>query len=160
MNDWKMLAVATLVLWGFTGLTQKLSTNVVSAEISFISFATAMGVISVVILAAYPMSWNLAPIGWFWAILAGAIHGFGTLASFAAYRVGGKASVVTPLAALYPVVTAILAVLFLREHLSLRAVIGIGFAVAAAIALSWEDWGRLDPALEPLPNTTSSESTL
>ena len=153
LNDWTLLAIATLVLWGFTGLTQKLSTNSVSAEISFISFAAAMGVISIVILAAYPMRWDLPPIGWFWAILAGAIHGFGTLASFGAYRVGGKASVVTPLAALYPVITAFLAVLFLAEHLKLRALIGIGFAIAAAIALSWET-----PAKQTQPEAVTADS--
>src|SRR5688572_12532206 len=153
MNDWKLLAVATLVLWGFTGLTQKLSTNNISAEMSFISFATAMAVISVVILAAFPMRWDLAPVGWFWAILAGAIHGFGTLASFGAYRVGGKASVVTPLAALYPVVTVFLAVLFLSEQLKMRAILGIGFAIAAAIALSWES-----PTLTAEPETQTANS--
>jgi transporter family protein len=150
-----VLGIITLALWGCTGLTQKLSTNKVSAELSCIAFGAAMFVLAAAILATQPMSWSLSPVGWFWAILGGSLNGFGTLAAFAAYRSGGKASVVTPLAALYPVLTVILAVLLLNEKLTVRSVAGILFAIAAAVALSWE--GRAaEPPLEPLVPTDSA----
>ena len=145
MSDWMVLAIVTLVMWGFTGLTQKLATNESGAEAGFVGFAAAFVPIAVVILITQKMTWNLGLMGWFWAILGGALNGFGTLASFAAYRSGGKASVVTPLAALYPVLTVLLAVLLLGERAGLREIAGIGFAVAAGVALSWETPVRAEP---------------
>ena len=138
MADWMVLAIVTLVMWGFTGLTQKLATNESVAELGFVGFAAAFVPIALVILATQPMRWNLGAMDWFWAILGGALNGFGTLASFAAYRSGGKASIVTPLAALYPVGTVIIAVLVLGESAGKREIAGIVFALAAAVALSWE----------------------
>ena len=63
--------------------------------------------------------------------------GAGGLALFAAYR-WGAASVVTPLTALYPLITVILAVVFLHEHLDLVKVVGIAVAMIAGVALGKE----------------------
>ena len=73
------------------------------------------------------------------ALAAGALNGFGVIAAFAAYRYEGKAAIVTPLAAaVQPIVTLILALLFLGERVGLLESIGIALAIAAAIALSQE----------------------
>lgn len=48
----------------------------------------------------------------------------------------GRVSVVMPLVALYPAVTAILAVFLLKEPIDLRSGIGIALAVAAAALLA------------------------
>lgn len=56
-----------------------------------------------------------APIVWP-GLAAGALNSFGVIAAFAPYRYEGKAAIVTPLAAaLQPIVTIILALIFLRE---------------------------------------------
>jgi uncharacterized membrane protein len=61
------------------------------------------------------------------------------LASFAAYRADGKASLVTPLAGLLSsVFTVALAVALLREPLDAAETGGIFLAVVAAVALSHE----------------------
>ena len=49
---------------------------------------------------------------------------------------GGKASVVVPLTALYPVVTLGLALLILGERLSLRQSIGVALALTAIFLFS------------------------
>jgi uncharacterized membrane protein len=72
-------------------------------------------------------------------LAAGALNGFGVIAAFAAYRYEGKAAIVTPLAAaLQPIVTIILALLFLGEKVGLLEGAGIVLAILAAVALSWE----------------------
>lgn len=60
-----------------------------------------------------------APIVWP-GLAAGALNSFGVIAAFAPYRYEGKAAIVTPLAAaLQPIVTIILALIFLREKIGL-----------------------------------------
>lgn len=138
MPTWLTYALVALSLWGFTGLTQKLSTNRITAELSFIAYSVVFVPIAGVILRTQQLDWNIPAAGWLLAILGGALNGFGVLTSFAAYRNGGKASIVTPLVALFPVVTVVGAVLLLRERLSIREVAGIFVALAAARALSYE----------------------
>ncbi len=139
MSIWLLYSLLAISLWGFTGLTQKLSTNLISAELSFIAYSVAFVPLAGVILWLQPLDWNIPAKGWSLAILGGTLNGFGVLTSFAAYRSGGKASVVTPLVALFPVVTVVLAMPLLHEHVGLREVVGIVMAVAAAAALSYEN---------------------
>lgn len=138
MPIWLPYALLALTLWGFTGLTQKLSTNHISAELSFIAYSAAFVPLAGIILWLQPLDWNIPAKGWSLAILGGTLNGFGVLTSFAAYRSGGKASVVTPLVAVFPVVTVILAIPLLHDQVGLREVLGILMAFAAAAALSYE----------------------
>ena len=148
ISSWMLFALVALVLYGVAAITQKLSTNHISAELSFLWFGAAFVVIGGAIMLVQPLDWHLSARTWFWTVLAGACNALGAWASFVAYRSGGKASVVTPLAALYPIVTVALAVPLFKEQLNAREVVGIGLALAAAVALSYE--GK--------PGTTESES--
>jgi uncharacterized membrane protein len=61
------------------------------------------------------------------------------IAAFAAYRHGGKAAIVAPLTAtLQPLVTVLLALVFLGERTGLIGGCGIVLAICAAAALSRE----------------------
>ena len=55
---WLVFAMVALVFWGITGITQKLSTNHISAELSFLWFGGAFVVIAGVILLVQPMDWH------------------------------------------------------------------------------------------------------
>jgi transporter family protein len=135
---WMAYALTALGLYGLTALLQKVSTSAVPAEVSFISFAVGFVPIALLILGTQALSWKLALGDWLWAISGGALNGLGVLATLAAYRHGGKASIVTPLAALYPVITVALAVPLLRERVGVREITGIVCAVVAGLALSYE----------------------
>jgi transporter family protein len=130
-------ALLTLVLWGLTGLTQKLATNYISVELSLIFFSAAFIPIAGVILISQPLDWKIPALAWLLAILGGVLNGLGVLTSLAAFHHGGKASVVTPLIALYPVVTVALAVPFLHEKISHREMAAIILALVATAALSY-----------------------
>ena len=69
------------------------------------------------------------------AIIAGLFGGAGYLFFVKALE-QGKASIVIPLTALYPAITAIIALIVLREKISVYQGIGILLAVAASILLS------------------------
>ena len=69
-------------------------------------------------------------------LLVGILSAAGQLALFAAFRYSSNASVVTVITSLYPLVTVILAVLFLRERLNRTQMVGLGFAAAALVIFS------------------------
>jgi transporter family protein len=57
---------------------------------------------------------------------------------FVALERGGKASIVVPLVALYPLLTVLLALVFLGEQLGGRQWLGVLLAIVAGVLLSQE----------------------
>ncbi len=135
---WLFFATIALVFWGVTGVTQKLSTNRISSELSFLWFAYAMIAIAIVLAITLPIRWHLHPLTLWLCIAGGTLNGLGALTSFSALESGGKASIVISLISLYPLLTVAIAVLFLHERLAPLQIVGIVFAIAAAILLSME----------------------
>ena len=133
-----LYAFAALVAFGLAAVLQKLATNRVSAETAFATFAAGFIPPSILILFLGPVGANLPLAPVIWAIAGGLLNGLGVLATLAAYRRGGKASVVTPLAAVYPMVTVILAVVFLGEKLAAVQIAGIALALIGGVLLSRE----------------------
>jgi bacterial/archaeal transporter family protein len=152
MQAWFWFSVITLIFFGITGVTQKLSTNNISFEMSFVWFCVAVCAVSAAIAVLLPLDWrslNLSLIAL--AALGGLLNGLGSLTSFAALKRGGKASIVIPIINLYPLVTIGGVWLFLGEKLSATQMIGIVLALAAAVLLSQETAREdLVPALNSL----------
>lgn len=138
MHAWLWLSVISLVFFGFTGVTQKLATNYISFERSFVWFCAAMMAVSIITAFVIPLNWHISAPLVLLAALGGLLNGLGALTSFAAYAMGGKASVVTPIINLFPLVTVAGAWLFLGEKLTTTQIFGIIFAVVAIVFLSHE----------------------
>lgn len=139
MHIWLGFAILALVLWGITGVTQKLSTNRISSERSFLWFCWAMVALSAAVLLVARPHWGLAATVVVCSVAGGALNGLGAWASFRALESGGKASIVISLISLFPLLTVVLAVLFLGERLTLTQTAGAVLALAAAILLSLEE---------------------
>ncbi len=135
---WLLFTLIALTFWGITGVTQKLSTNNISTELSFLWFAYAMIAIGLVILALVPLNWHVHQKDFWLAVIGGALNSLGALTSFAALEKGGKASIVIPICYLYPLVTIVLAIAFLHESLTRIQGLGIACALASAVLLSQE----------------------
>lgn len=139
MHNWFLLTMVSLALFGLTGVTQKLSTNHISFEMSFIYFSIAVTVVSLLVIVFEPLSWrSLGPGIFALAALGGLLNGLGALTSFAALEKGGKASVVIPIINLFPLVTVIGAWLFMGEALTGRQVWGLVLAFGSVVLLSRE----------------------
>jgi transporter family protein len=138
MHLWLGFAIVALVLWGITGVTQKLSTNRISSERSFLWFCWAMVAISATVLLFVRPQWQLGALVVSCSVAGGALNGLGAWTSFRALESGGKASIVISLISLYPLLTVVLAVLLLGERLTLTQTAGAVTAIAAAILLSLE----------------------
>ena len=140
LTPWMLYSFVAMVCWGVFSATQKVSTNHVSAELSYLAWCAAFIPIAIWIVLSKPLNWDM-PAAMVWSGLsAGMSNSFGVIAAFAAYRYEGKAAIVTPLAAaVQPIVTIALAYAFLGERVGGLEGIGIGFAIVAAIALSKEN---------------------
>lgn len=137
-SRWIIFAAVALVLWGASGVTQKLATNRISSGLSFLWFAYAMFAISILLALTLPMHWHVGALIFWLSVAGGTLNGLGALTSFAALESGGKASVVISLISLFPLVTVAVAVVFLHERLTIVHATGIAFALVAAILLSME----------------------
>ena len=138
MRLWLAFSIVALVLWGVTGVTQKLSTNRISSERSFLWFCWAMVTLSLVVLLVARPQWKLGTLVVVCSIAGGALNGLGAWTSFRALESGGKASIVISLISLYPLLTVVLAVVLLGERLTRTQTAGVVIAIAAAILLSLE----------------------
>lgn len=138
MHNWLGFAALALVFWGITGVTQKLSTNSISSERSFLWFCWAMVALSAVVLVVAHPHWSLGALVVWSAIAGGALNGLGAWTSFRALESGGKASIVISLISLYPLLTVGLAVVLLGERLTWMQMTGAVVAITAAILLSLE----------------------
>lgn len=139
LNSWLLFALIALVFWGLFSAAQKVTTNYISAEWSYLSFIVSSVFISlgfiVFGLIEFSFSMNTLIIG----SIAGMLNGLGVLATFSAYRSEGKASLVTTIAgALQPVFTIFLAIVFLGERFTLIEFGGISLAILASLFLSVE----------------------
>ena len=134
---WFWFAVITLVSWGIVGLLQKLSTNYISAESSLIWLVVGFLLLEPLF---YPGKAVLHYSGWnlTWALLSGVLNALGAWALFAAMKSGGKASVISPLTALYPLVVVLVVPFILRESITLLQGAGVLCALIAVGLLSAE----------------------
>ena len=135
MESWVVYGVLCLVFWGLWGFVLKLAySNLPWTETYFLSTLASFIVMLVLIsyYRAIPSSLNTYSVT---ALIAGVFGGAGYIFFVKALE-HGRASVVIPLTALYPAVTAIIALIILREKISLYQGIGIVLAIAAAILLS------------------------
>lgn len=148
-SPWMAYGLLTLLLFGMSCITQKFTTRYISDELSTVFFTVGFIPLALVIWVVGSPPWNLSAKDWVVGIAVGLLMAIGTLALFAAMR-RGKASIVTPLTALYPLVTVILAVVFLKEHLDLTRIAAIAVALIAAMALSKED--EAQPVTVPSPS--------
>lgn len=138
LSRWLLLALAPVVLWGASGFLQKLSTRHLSSELSTLWFLGAFIPFGVFFLFQAPLPAPISAQTWLLVIAQGFFLALGNLAVLAAFAAHGKASIVTPLAALYPVVSVPIAIGFLGERVSVREAAGIGLALVSVIALSYE----------------------
>ncbi|HMB27703.1 MAG TPA: DMT family transporter [Blastocatellia bacterium] len=143
MDTWVFYACVATLCWGVVGLLQKLGTNRISSRSLLVWLVVGFA-------AMLPPLWRdgaLTGLGWrvsLIGLLGGAANGFGSWALFEALERGAKASVAVPLTALYPLVTIVLARIFLAETLTFRQWVGIALAVAGGVMLSYETEERRD----------------
>lgn len=151
MTGWLAYALVPVMMWGVGGLLQKISTNHVSGEASTFWFLVAFVPVTAVLLAWEPLRGSPSGKTWLLAGALGFLFSLGNLALLFAFARGGKASIIAPLAGLYPVVSIPVAILFLGERVTAREWVGIVVALLAVVALACENESLRNqmPTVEP-----------
>jgi len=141
---WLSWSLATIVLWGMWGLVSKIASSGIDVYVNQLLYT--VGLVPLMVFVA----WKVSTVskrsaedkregrrkGIFWAFLTGILGGLGNLAFFQALVKGGKASVVAPVTALFPMVTVLLALIFLKERLGRVQWVGLALAFVAIYLLS------------------------
>jgi transporter family protein len=138
LSTWLVYALGPIVLWGVCGLLQKMSTNHISARTSAIWFLAAFLPVAAIIMLRDPLPGGLATATWALATVIGFTLALGNFTILLAFGTGGKASIIAPLASLYPVVSIPIAILALGESISWRESAGIACALLAVMLLSYQ----------------------
>lgn len=136
VSAWVPYAMIPVVLWGVCGLMQKMSTNHISARSSAIWFLVAFLPVAAVILWRDPRPSGMTATTWALAIAVGFTLALGNFTILLAFASNGKASIIAPLAGLYPLVSIPIAIAALGEQIGWRESLGIACALAAVVMLS------------------------
>lgn len=135
MESWLAPACVSLIIYGLWGFFPKLAVtyiNPVSALIYQVAGAMLVGLATLFWVGFQP---ETHPKGILFAVLTGVSGVLGTLFFFAAAS-RGKISVVVSMTALYPIITILLAAVFLREPVTAKQILGMLCAVAAIVLLT------------------------
>jgi len=135
LPPWFWFAALVLITWGIVGLLQKLSTNYISAESSLIWLVVGFFLLQPFLYPGQAL-FGYSARSLTWALLSGVLNALGAWALFAAMKSGGKASIVSPFTALYPLVVVLVAPIILHESISLLQGVGVLCALTAVVLLS------------------------
>jgi len=133
-KGWLFLALITLFLWGLYGFFGKIATKYIDPK-SVVLYYSAGAALVGVFLYLFGFRFEFHPTGSTFAILTGLAGVIGSvLFIFAISK--GRASIVTPLIALYPMITIALAYFILKEPVTIKQGLGIIFALGALVLFS------------------------
>ena len=132
-----LLVLAPIVLWGVAALMQKIATNYIDGETATAWFLAAFVPVGIVLLWIEPLATSPGMRGWLLTFALGFTFALGNLALLFAFARDGKASVITPLAGLYPIVSIPVAILLFGERIGSRETMAILCALAGVTAVSW-----------------------
>ncbi|NDY42054.1 EamA family transporter [Dissulfurirhabdus thermomarina] len=137
MSEWFLDALVALLCWGLWAYFPKLAVRHIPPGSALVFEALGILLVGGAAAAWIGRGLQYDPRGAVPAVLTGVFGGIGLYFFFGAAR-SGPISLVAPLTALYPLVTLVLAVLFLGERLSWQQGLGVALAVAAGVLLSWK----------------------
>ena len=135
LAPWLLYTISALLCFGLVGLLQKLSTDLISAESALVWLIVGFVLLEPFLypgrsLFAYPVR-SMALV-----VLAGIMNSIGSWAILAAMKAGGKASVVVPITAVYPLVVCLVAPVLLHEHITYLQGSGIACGLASIFLLA------------------------
>lgn len=130
MENWFGAAILSLIIYGFWGFFPKIAVTYINPQSALIFEVAGALLVGVGALFYTGFQPQMHPKGVLFAILTGVAGMLGTLFYFAAAS-KGKISIVVSMTALYPLITIILAAIFLREPITVKQIFGVFFALVA-----------------------------
>jgi transporter family protein len=132
---WLWLSLLTLVFWGTLGVVQKLATNLISAESALVWSVVGFMLLQPILYSGpSPFHYTSAALGW--ALLNGVFNGLGAWTLMAAMAAGGKASLVMPISAMYPLLVVLVAPAIFHESITGLQTVGVACALVSVVLIS------------------------
>ncbi|MBN9690168.1 MAG: EamA family transporter [Verrucomicrobia bacterium] len=150
LSPWLLLALVPIGLWGVAALLQKLSTQNISGEEATLWFLLSFVPVAGVLVFQDPWPTGKSAQTWLLVLLLGFAFALGNFALLFAFARNGKASVIAPLAGLYPLISLPIAYLAFNERPGPRELGGLTLALLAVAALA------LESPTSPTPTPTST----
>ena len=136
-SRWFWYSILCVLCWAVWALASKLGSREIPPETMQFLFTFGTLPVAIALLLSRRGKLEKNGKGITYAVLNGVLAGIGGLTLFAAYHTNGNTSVITAATALYPMISVLLAVLVLRERLTLVQVVGLFFAALAFVAFSF-----------------------
>jgi len=117
------------------GVVQKLATNLISAE-SALVWSVVGFLLLEPLLYSGPSLFHYTRSALGWALLNGVFTGLGAWTLMAAMAAGGKASLVMPITAMYPLLVVLLAPVIFHESITGLQAVGVACALISVVLIS------------------------
>lgn len=144
-------AILPITFWGLSGFLQKHATNHLNGPQAAFWYLAAFLPVALWYGVREPWPAEITARTWTLVLALGFFLALGNLAVLAAFARGGKASVISPLSNLFPLVSLPL-LLLLGEKIGEREWTGIAVALLAAVGLAWESKPKVtQPAASGTP---------
>lgn len=149
MPRWLAYSLVAIALWGVWGVLNTPASNALSPLP--LQVLSTLGLVPVAALLLF--SKNLRQgrnhgRGFAYAFATGLCGSLGNVSLSASLTHGGEASIVLPLASVYPIVTVVLAAVLLRERLNLVQMLGFLLALATLFLAGLISAGEPQPGAE------------
>lgn len=135
MKEWILPTIGALLCWGIWGFIPKITTHYISPKSAIIYEVIGAIILGIIALFHLQFQPDTHPKGIILAISTGMLGFLGAFCFLNAVS-KGPVTLVSTLAALNPVVSIFLAILFLQETLTIQQGIGMAFAVLAMILIT------------------------
>jgi transporter family protein len=130
MPAWLLYAIIAMLIYGLWAFFPKLAAFYLPAREILVYQVIGILVVGFIVLLSSRERLQINGLGLLFSVLGGVAGLAGTIFFIKSLAIG-KTSVVVTITALYPLVTILLAFIFLRETLSVKNAIGILFALTA-----------------------------
>lgn len=131
-----LLVLGSIILWGLWGFFAKISESKIGIQVSFWSgLGTFLTVFIYLIFSNQISPLKIDNQGVMLGIFAGVSSGMGAVLFYTLLS-KHPAGILTTVTALYPIVTIVLSVLFLKEVISFEKALGLLLALAALFLLN------------------------
>ncbi len=135
---WLLYSLITLISWGLWAFFLKLGSDRLKWFEVYVLSSLSTLIMSAYLIFKYRRIVSDSFTGNITAILAGLFGVVGYIFMIKALNSGGSTSAVVVLTSLYPLITTILAFVFIGEVITVKKLLGICFALMALYLLSYE----------------------
>ncbi|MBD2327707.1 DMT family transporter [Alkalinema sp. FACHB-956] len=135
LPSWMLPTLGAMLCWGLWGFIPKLTTQYLSPKSAILYEVLGAVLFASLLVILFQVRPQVHPIGIPLALSTGMLGFLGAFCFLNAVT-SGPVTLVATISALYPIVSVLLAVTFLREPLSLRQGIGIALGLVAMLLIT------------------------